>query len=284
MSKKRKKRQKKALCGTSRKNDDEDLGKKRFDSFPLYLVPNHDYSGPTELHELCKGRVWVVPSFFSHKECRAWIDFCESFSSSDGENGFQYTAHPASKYVTNRECYRLQQENASELSHRIFERLQGLKVKTNNRDEGNEKSIFEYLQTETADLYPPILSHNGEQATVYKPIDCNPRIRVYRYDRGHSFGKHVDESNLITGGYGGTTEMTMLVYLSTCKGGATRFHRSTKVCRSSRQIASTFSFEPQIGALLLHVHGKHCLEHEAEVVLNGQKYVLRTDLVYGIEK
>ena len=78
-----------------------------FESFPLYLVPNDNYSSSSssdnsnknyqdydngvsnsksrELHEYVKGRVWVIPSFFSPKECQAWIDFCESFSDSDGD-------------------------------------------------------------------------------------------------------------------------------------------------------------------------------------------------------
>jgi len=295
MSKKRKNTPKKNTNRTSGQSDRKistsgsniSSQKKIFDSFPLHLVTNGGYFGKDnsgELHELCKGRVWVIPSFFSHKECRAWIDFCESFSSSDGENGFQYTAHPASKFVTNRECHRLQQENATELSERIFERLREMKVRTNNcDDEANDKDILTQIQKETADLYPPIRRCNSKQATDYKPINCNPNIRVYRYDKGHSFGRHVDERNFVSGRRGGTTEMTMLIYLSTCQGGATRFHRSATGGRRSRQTDPSFSFEPQIGALLLHVHGKHCLEHEADVVLGGQKYVLRTDLVYGNE-
>jgi hypothetical protein len=296
MSKKRKNAQKKSTNRTSTHSDrkltasdnNNSIWKKRFDSFPLHLVSNVGYADKDnsgELHELCKGRVWVIPSFFSHKECRAWVDFCESFSSSNGENGFKYTAHPASKFVANRECHRLQQENATELSERIFERLRGMKVKTNNSDDENDdkSSILMQIQKETADLYPPIRSHNGKQATDYKPINCNPNIRVYRYDEGHSFGRHVDESNFVSGRRGGTTEMTMLIYLSTCQGGATRFHRSATGGRRSRQTSSSFGFEPQVGALLLHVHGKHCLEHEADVVLGGKKYVLRTDLVYGNE-
>ena len=244
---------------------------KTFDSFPLHLVPDNDYVDKyetAELRELCKGRVWVIPSFFSCKECRAWIEFCESFSSSKGKNGFQYTAHPASKYITNRECYRLQQKNATELSKRIFERLRGMKG-------GN---LFGQIQKETPDIHPSTRSHNGKQAADYKPINCNPNIRVYRYDEGHAFGRHVDESNIV---HGGTTEMTILVYLSTCKGGATRFYHSASGSHRSRQSNPSFAFEPEVGTLLLHVHGKHCLEHEAEVVSGGQKYVLRTDLVYG---
>ena len=40
---------------------------KKFHLFPLHLVKNHGYPGKDnyrELHELCKGRVWVIPSFF----------------------------------------------------------------------------------------------------------------------------------------------------------------------------------------------------------------------------
>jgi hypothetical protein len=33
--------------------------------------------------------------------------------------------------------------------------------------------------------------------------------------------------------------------------------------------------------MLLHVHGDHCLEHEADPVVDGTKYVLRTDIVFG---
>ncbi|VEU42004.1 unnamed protein product [Pseudo-nitzschia multistriata] len=296
-NKKRKNAQKKATVASSGRSSRQsskpggsDCGKgersshhqtqRSFQSFPLHLVPNNEYAGKDnarELRELCRGRVWVVPSFFSHKECRAWVDFCESFGNAGG-NGFQYTAHPASKYITNRECYRMQQENASELSDRIFQRLKGMTI-TPNKNCGNGKgdansskpketnacpTILSRIQNDTADLYPPPKS--------YGPIGCNPNLRVYRYDEGHAFGRHVDETNAVCGG---ATEMTMLVYLSACRGGATRFHIG------SGRRSSFLAFEPEVGALLLHVHGKHCLEHEADAVLAGQKYVLRTDLVYG---
>jgi hypothetical protein len=314
-----------------------------FESFPLYLVPNDNYSSSSsnnnnnnydydydndigignsksrELHEYVKGRVWVIPSFFSPIECQAWIDFCESFSDSDGSNkssndgdGFQYTAHPATNYIANRECYRMQETNGRELSDRIFKRLQGMTMTTkgvihcgdgdasdgnNNNNNNNQKhntststSILSQIHQETADLY----------RNEYKPINCNPNLRVYRYNKGHAFGRHVDGSNVVTGYNGGggnndgsarskrnttcKTEMTMLLYLSTCEGGATRFHLpSSKRNRknNANNNNNSIAYSPQVGSLLLHVHGNHCLEHEADVVLSGKKYVLRTDLIYG---
>ena len=63
--------------------------------------------------------------------------------------------------------------------------------------------------------------------------------------------------------------MTVLIYLSECEGGATRFEGDV-------------AFAPRSGALLVHVHGEdRCLEHEADPVDGGTKYVLRTDLVYS---
>ena len=41
------------------------------------------------------------------------------------------------------------------------------------------------------------------------------------------------------------------------------------------------AFVPEAGAILMHMHGDRCLEHEAEPVLRGVKYILRTDIVYG---
>jgi len=259
-----------------------------------------------ELLELVKGRVWVIPSFFSSKECHAWIDFCESFSDDSDNGGFRYTSHSASSYVANRECYRMQEKNGRELSNRIFKRLQGMTTEgmsycgdadDNNKNNTKQQdthstNILSQIHQETADLY----------RNDYKPINCNPNIRIYRYDKGHSFGRHVDESNIATGDGDGnsicTTEMTMLIYLSTCEGGATKFHLPTdpndscnKGCirsrsgrnkkqRDSSSSISSIAYSPQIGSLLLHVHGKHCLEHEADTVLSGKKYVLRTDLIY----
>jgi hypothetical protein len=34
----------------------------------------------------------------------------------------------------------------------------------------------------------------------------------------------------------------------------------------------TVAFTPEEGAVLLHIHGDRCLEHEAEPVLDGVKY------------
>ena len=65
------------------------------------------------------------------------------------------------------------------------------------------------------------------------------------------------------------TEITVLFYLSSCHGGATTFHLPHQRKKAG---ATSIAFTPEEGAVLLHVHGDHCLEHEAEPVLDGVKY------------
>jgi len=232
-----------------------------FDSFPLNLVSNTHWNfskaKDTRIQELVPGRVLVVPGFFTPKECQEWVSFCEG----SGVGAFEYTAHPATKFVAHRECYRMQQENATALARRIYERLQSF-------------TVLPMVQREMNSLY-----QIGAQDNSYEPVGCNPNLRLYKYGKGHSFGKHVDGSNLVAGM--GKTEWTILVYLTECQGGATRFYSEH---RKRKSPASSVAFEPQVGAILLHLHGDFCLEHEADAVLGGTKYVLRTDLVFATEE
>jgi hypothetical protein len=71
----------------------------------------------------------------------------------------------------------------------------------------------------------------------------------------------------------GQTEVTILVYLSECKGGATQFYPPRR--------KKSMAFDPEPGAMLLQVHGDNCLEHDGDEVLDGIKYVLRTGMVFS---
>ncbi len=116
---------------------------------------------------------------------------------------------------------------------------------------------------------------------------------------GQSFGCHIDESNPEP--EGGLTKLTVLVYLSggnkdkgTSKGkesSATRlivggetifYNESTAKIGGKKKSIRTEAARvpPQCGTLLIHSHGDRCLTHEASPVVEGVKYVLRTDVVY----
>lgn len=222
--------------------------------FPLSLLNNGkqrvaSHQQPNSVSKLQvwhPDRIWVLPDFFTKRECQEWIDFAES------SGGLEYTAHPATKYIAHRECYRLQQANATVLAQRIYQRL--------------ATKLGGYSNLTQAVCPNDLVRTNSNDSL--EPIGCNPNLRLYKYTKGHAFGRHVDGSNSVEGT--GDTLWTVLIYLSECRGGATRFYTSAK---------KSVAFDPVPGSILLHLHGDHCLEHEAEVVTQGTKYVLRTDLV-----
>ncbi|SSD59057.1 uncharacterized protein SCODWIG_00818 [Saccharomycodes ludwigii] len=110
----------------------------------------------------------------------------------------------------------------------------------------------------------------------------NPHLRYYRYTKGHYFGKHYDDSVKITtfrngnNKINGETKWTLLIYLSggdQLLGGDTVFYSSM-----SRHVME--KVHPLPGLALLHKHGDDCLLHEAELVKNGVKWVLRSDVYF----
>lgn len=133
-------------------------------------------------------------------------------------------------------------------------------------------------------------NRNSNNSPKYQPLSCNPNLRLYKYAKGQSFGRHFDGASDIQFVSGSPyskanvkeaqTEMTVLFYLSSCRGGATRFHlphgknvfgggNGKKKCNG---FDGSVAFVPEEGAVLLHVHGDRCLEHEAEPVRDGIKY------------
>jgi 2OG-Fe(II) oxygenase superfamily len=205
---------------------------------------------PAQLQTLLPGYIWVIPNFFTHPECKNWIDFVER------EVPMEHTVQRGTRFLAQRECYRTSRNDPT-LSERVFRRLLHrvfqLQRKTDSLSEQQKNDIS------SAGLPPGC------------PDGCNPNLRLYKYTKGHSFGKHVDESVALPDG--SRTRLTALVYLSNCQGGATRFY-------DPRGSGVAVSFQPTVGALLLHLHGDDCLEHEGDMVTGGTKYVLRTDVAY----
>lgn len=209
----------------------------------LLLAPTPHYKFG-KIQCLSPGTVWIQTNFFAAAECQTWIDWTHN------DNAWEYTAQRATRYIAHRECFRIQR-NDNGVAHAIFGRLQ-------------QSGLLAVLQRE--------LSFAEHDDDSYQAVACNPNIRLYQYGKNMSFGKHIDGSNETVVGQ---TEITLLVYLSQCQGGATRFYPAL----DGKKDAS-FCFAPQVGAVLLHVHGDRCLEHEADPVISGTKYVLRSDVCY----
>ncbi|GAQ43208.1 hypothetical protein AtubIFM55763_003473 [Aspergillus tubingensis] len=115
-----------------------------------------------------------------------------------------------------------------------------------------------------------------------EPIGLNGNIRIYRYSKGQFFDKHYDDSNAITFSSPGRppraarTTWTLLIYLTSCEGGETVFYpEATRTNRNPEPV----SVAPVPGMALLHRHGDRCMLHEGKEVREGEKWVLRSDLV-----
>jgi hypothetical protein len=158
------------------------------------------------------------------------------------------------------------------MSHRLYGRIENMVSEVSNQLDIFDKASIQNMTKRR------VTSLNNLEKPKYKPISCNPNLRLYKYTKGQWFGRHVDDSNkikltsdapsIISKAKETQTEITVLFYLSSCRGGATRFYMP----KGKGKKDDTIAFTPEAGAVLLHIHGDLCLEHEAEPVLEGVKY------------
>lgn len=205
-------------------------------------------SSPPPVQILIPSAVYTSLNFLSSDECKVWINFAEC-------EGFEQLSAPQTSMYAHRECGRISR-TSFRTADELFQRM---------------KFMVERIMNEV----------EFSKDKDYKPVSCNSNIRIYKYEKGMSFGPHYDGSEKISCYPGGNTEITVLIYLSSCGGGSTRFYLPK---RGKKKNDEGIAFQPQEGALLMHLHGDRCLEHEADPVRHGVKYVLRTDIVFALDQ
>ena len=98
---------------------------------------------------------------------------------------------------------------------------------------------------------------------IYTAIGLNEMIRFYKYEKGQRFRMHSDMSYVRNGVE--CSFKTFIIYLNDdFIGGETEFIVGSKI-------------KPKQGSLLVF---DHQLKHQGNPVLQGTKYVLRTDIMY----
>ncbi|KAK3258727.1 hypothetical protein CYMTET_32238 [Cymbomonas tetramitiformis] len=122
-------------------------------------------------------------------------------------------------------------------------------------------------------------------------VGLNARCRLYKYGPQDIFRAHTDGSWPGSGVVDGQLEfdayrdrwsqLTFLIYLNEdFEGGATTFYIPSKVqgCGEARGVAA------KQGSVLCFHHGSHPLSplHEGSEILQGVKYIIRTDLLYTL--
>jgi predicted 2-oxoglutarate/Fe(II)-dependent dioxygenase YbiX len=104
----------------------------------------------------------------------------------------------------------------------------------------------------------------------WQVLGLNERFRFYRYDPGQKFAPHFD-------GYfrrddGERSQLTFMVYLNEeFTGGETKFYSNDRM--------PLVSVRPACGMALVFTHLQL---HEGAPVIQGRKYVLRTDVMYSL--
>ncbi|GAA5955448.1 hypothetical protein JCM10213_000377 [Rhodosporidiobolus nylandii] len=112
-----------------------------------------------------------------------------------------------------------------------------------------------------------------------KPVGLNGNIRIYRYGEGSYFGPHYDD-DFFDRSTGATSEWTLLIYLTGAEdgvvGGETVFYPNP----SKKDNGPAILPELKAGRALLHRHGQVCSLHEGRLVEKGEKWVLRSDVMF----
>jgi len=127
------------------------------------------------------------------------------------------------------------------------------------------KELFERARP----FLPPIIDQ-------HVLVGFNERWRFYRYRQGQTFKPHRDGS-YSRFDVSESSELTFMIYLNDqMTGGETRFYENMMM--AFRRIPY-LSVHPKTGAALVFIHR---ITHEGAVVESGQKYVLRTDVMYGL--
>ena len=221
------------------------------------------------LHHPSDVAAFALHDFLDAAECRCLIRLASAPSSSVA--GFRYIAE------------------ASHTDDRGATHV--VKLREANR---HKLSVFEHRPTVDSlwkRMEPAILPHVGSfvrDVGCGPPVGLNPRLRVLRYDADDDdvFDPHFDAT---TRADGRTSLLTVLIYLNDgggrdFDGGETRFVDHS-VSRSGgggigpRGRATEIA--PEAGKAVLF---EHDLFHSSAPLIFGTKYVLRTDVLFELDK
>ncbi|MBD2768313.1 2OG-Fe(II) oxygenase [Hymenobacter sp. BT664] len=128
-------------------------------------------------------------------------------------------------------------------------------IRNNNRAFYRSEELAQALWEKARPFVPAQLGHSTA-------IGLNELFRFYRYQRGHQFKGHFDESYIRSDQE--ASYLTFMVYLNdNFQGGDTVFQGR--------------SIQPRQGMALIFLHS---LYHAGSEVTQGVKYVLRSDVMY----
>lgn len=142
-------------------------------------------------------------------------------------------------------------------------------VRNNDRVLVDDLSLASDLFRRAEPSLPPVVE-------CCRLVGFNERWRFYRYQPGQTFKPHRDGSYFRSKSLD-ESQLTFMIYLNDgMTGGETRFFADMEQAFRRRPYLSV---RPKEGMALVFLHA---MWHEGAVVQSGQKYVLRTDVMYKL--
>ncbi|NER14375.1 hypothetical protein GWK08_13055 [Leptobacterium flavescens] len=142
--------------------------------------------------------------------------------------------------------------------------------RNNERFLEDNRKLSEYLFKKSRQFLPNEIVDRND-GSVWRISGINERVRFCRYLPGQFFGRHLDGVYHVSDKI--KSKLTFMIYLSdpnSYEGGDTIFY-------ASRNGDILHRFRPDKGDLIVFHHD---LWHEGERVISGEKYILRSDIIY----
>ncbi|KAJ4991603.1 hypothetical protein SVAN01_02984 [Stagonosporopsis vannaccii] len=222
------------------------------------LIPESDLS----LQEVLPSQIVTIPNFFTATLCKNYVSFLSSLplTTTPGKPKKGDAVRVNDRYQIDDPAFAERLWSGTSLKNLVTGAAAGEGL---NLTEDQRKALW-----------------GGEV------IGLNPNIRIYRYSKGQFFDQHYDDFNNVTVPGSpptpGRTTWTLLLYLTSpatgCIGGETVFYPDPPRKKSREPPPEPFVVELEAGLALLHKHGADCMLHESREVLQGEKWVIRSDL------
>lgn len=176
-----------------------------------------------------------------------------------------FTAHECQQFI--------------QLSHQYDYEVAGItinryraEVRTEVRN--NQRVIYDDISL-AKNIFQRVKDFLPQQLNGWDLYGLNERFRFYLYESGQTFKPHYDASYEVSDWH--SSQLTLLIYLSeNFTGGETIFYRDSGMLKPSTD-TRVACITPMLGQILIFEHQQL---HEGAPVLEGQKYVLRTDVMY----
>ena len=148
--------------------------------------------------------------------------------------------------------------------------------RNNDRQVKDDIAFSELLFEEIRKHIPSVIEINGISDVEHGiwTLKClNERIRICRYNEGQYFNKHLDGVHYRSRSV--QSKLTFMIYLN---GGNQEFEGGRTLFFSSKEEDDVIGYyEPSKGDLIIFDHN---LWHSGEEVKGGEKYILRSDILY----